>query len=110
MASATEPRILEPRRAAELLGRLESNVHEVIVGKDDVVRMVAAGLVAGGHLPLQDPPGTGKKMLARAVATSVGGTFPRIQCTPDLLPPHIKGPSVFNQRDTTFEFFPAPVF
>jgi len=110
MASATEPRILEPRRAAELLGRLESNVHEVIVGKDDVVRMVAAGLVAGGHVLLQDLPGTGKTMLARAVATSVGGTFRRIQCTPDLLPSDITGSSVFNQRDTTFEFVPGPVF
>src|SRR5437763_10020862 len=110
MASATEPRVLEPSRAAELLSRLETNVHQVIVGKDEVVRMAAAGFVAGGHVLLQDLPGTGKTMLSRALATSVGGTFRRIQCTPDLLPSDITGASVFNQKDLTFEFVPGPVF
>jgi len=107
---ATESRALEPRRASELLSRLEANVHEVIVGKKDVVRMAAAGLVAGGHVLLQDLPGTGKTMLARALATSVGGTFRRIQCTPDLLPSDITGSSIFNQKDLTFEFVPGPIF
>jgi MoxR-like ATPase len=110
MASATEPRVLEPQHAAELLGRLEANVHQVIVGKGEVVRMAAAGLVAGGHVLLQDLPGTGKTMLSRALATSVGGTFRRIQCTPDLLPSDITGASVFNQKDLTFEFLPGPIF
>jgi len=110
MASATEPRILEPTRAAELLARLEANIHQVIVGKEEVVRMAAAGLVAGGHVLLQDLPGTGKTMLSRALATSVGGTFRRIQCTPDLLPSDITGASVFNQKDLSFEFLPGPVF
>ncbi len=110
MASPTPQRALEPQRAAELLGRLEANVHEVIVGKKDVVRLAAAGLIAGGHVLLQDIPGTGKTMLARALATSVGGTFRRIQCTPDLLPSDITGSSVFNQRDLTFEFVPGPIF
>lgn len=109
MASATQP-ALEPQRAAELLSRLEANVHHVIVGKDDVVRLAAAGLVAGGHVLLQDLPGTGKTMLARALATSVGGTFRRIQCTPDLLPSDVTGSSVFNQKDLTFEFMPGPIF
>src|SRR5437879_5042228 len=99
---------LRPRRAAELLGRIEENVHRVIVGKNRVVRLAAAGLVAGGHVLLQDLPGTGKTMLARALATSVGGTFRRIQCTPDLLPSDITGSSVFNQKDLTFEFIPGP--
>ena len=93
-----------------MLSRLEANVHEVIVGKKDVVRMAAAGLVAGGHVLLQDLPGTGKTMLARALATSVGGTFRRIQCTPDLLPSDITGSSIFNQKDLTFEFVPGPLF
>src|ERR1700738_2201692 len=95
-------RELEPRRAAELLGRIEDNVHRVIVGKNRVVRLAGAGLVAGGHVLLQDLPGTGKTMLARALATSVGGTFRRIQCTPDLLPSDITGSSVFNQKDMKF--------
>ena len=107
---ASEQRELVPRRAAELLGRIEENIHRVIVGKDHVVRLAAAGLVAGGHVLLQDLPGTGKTMLARALATSVGGTFRRIQCTPDLLPSDITGSSVFNQKDLTFEFVAGPIF
>jgi MoxR-like ATPase len=110
VASLTPQRALEPQRAAELLIRLESNVHNVIVGKKDVVRLAATGLMAGGHVLLQDVPGTGKTMLARALATSVGGTFRRIQCTPDLLPSDITGSSVFNQKDLTFEFVPGPIF
>jgi MoxR-like ATPase len=107
---ASEQRELQPRRAAELLGLIEENVHRVIVGKSRVVRLAAAGLVAGGHVLLQDLPGTGKTMLARALATSVGGSFRRIQCTPDLLPSDITGSSVFNQKDLTFQFVAGPIF
>jgi MoxR-like ATPase len=110
MGSATEQRALEPERAAELLSRLEANVHDVIVGKKEIVRMAAAGFIAGGHVLLQDLPGTGKTMLARALATSVGGSFRRIQCTPDLLPSDITGSSIFNQKDLSFEFVPGPIF
>ena len=110
MSSADREPVLVPRRAAELLARIEDNVHRVIVGKDKVVRLAATGLVAGGHVLLQDLPGTGKTLLARALATSVGGAFRRIQCTPDLLPSDITGSSVFNQKDLTFQFIPGPVF
>jgi MoxR-like ATPase len=110
MSSASREPALVPRRAAELLARIEENVHRVIVGKQRVVRLAATGLVAGGHVLLQDLPGTGKTLLARALATSVGGTFRRIQCTPDLLPSDITGSSVFNQKDLSFEFIAGPVF
>jgi len=86
------------------------NVEKVIVGKQDVIEMLMVALLCEGHVLLEDVPGTGKTMLARSIAVSLGGEFKRLQCTPDLLPNDVTGVSVFNQQSGEFEFRPGPVF
>ena len=96
--------------AAELCGRIADNVEHVIVGKRPVVEQTLVGLMAGGHLLLEDVPGVGKTMLARAFARTLGCSFNRIQFTPDLLPSDITGVSIFDQKTAEFRFRPGPVF
>lgn len=86
------------------------NVERVIVGKSSAVEMVLVALFCEGHVLLEDVPGIGKTMLARAVAKSLGCTFRRVQSTPDLLPSDITGTYVYNQKTSEFEFRPGPVF
>jgi MoxR-like ATPase len=86
------------------------NVETVIVGKREQIENVLVALLCGGHVLIEDVPGTGKTMLARAVASSLGFSFKRLQCTPDLLPNDITGVNVFNQQTGDFEFRPGPVF
>ncbi len=90
--------------------RVIRNVETVIVGKREQVELFLVALLCRGHVLIEDVPGTGKTMLARAIAASLGITFKRLQCTPDLLPNDITGVSVFNQRTNTFEFRPGPIF
>ncbi len=94
---------------ADVAKRLAANVERVIVGKPEAVRLAIIGLLADGHLLVEDVPGVAKTMLARSLALSIGGTFRRIQCTPDLLPTDITGLSVFNQKTGQFEFSPGPI-
>ncbi len=89
---------------------LAAEVARAILGKDDVIELVLTALVANGHLLLEDVPGVGKTVLARGLAQSIGGSFHRIQGTPDLLPSDVTGSYVFNQKETAFEFRPGPLF
>ncbi len=86
------------------------NVEKVIVGKHTQVELLMVAMLCQGHILIEDVPGTGKTMLARAAATSMGLDFKRLQCTPDLLPNDITGVEIFNQKDSVFEFQPGPVF
>src|ERR1043165_5270268 len=90
--------------------KILSNVEEVIVGKRPEIALALAAWFCEGHILLEDVPGVAKTMLARALAASVGCTFKRVQCTPDLLPTDVTGVSVFNQKSTEFEFRPGPIF
>ncbi len=89
---------------------LLENVERVIVGKRSAIELLLAALLCDGHVLIEDVPGVGKTMLARSLAISLGGTFRRLQCTPDLLPNDVTGVSVFNQKTGEFEFRPGPVF
>jgi MoxR-like ATPase len=95
---------------AELIAALEANVARVIRGKPQAIRHAVTTLVARGHLLIEDVPGVGKTTLARALATSIGGTFHRIQFTSDLLPSDIVGVSVLDQKSGQFEFHRGAIF
>jgi MoxR-like ATPase len=86
-----------------------ANVERVIVGKHQEVRLAMVALLCQGHLLIEDVPGTGKTVLAKAIARSLGCTFRRIQFTPDLLPSDVTGLSIFNQKTSEFEFRPGPI-
>ena len=92
------------------IDRLRSSLNQALVGKQDVIELVIACLIAKGHLLFDDLPGLGKTTLAKALAQTIGGRFARVQCTPDLLPTDITGFSIFDQKSQTFEFREGPVF
>jgi len=94
----------------EFTSQVVENVERVIVGKRDVIELLMVALLCEGHVLLEDVPGTGKTMLARSIAISLGGSFKRLQCTPDLLPNDVTGVSVFNQQTAEFEFRKGPIF
>ena len=93
-----------------IANRLLDNVRQVIIGKDEEVRLTLLAMLCEGHLLIEDVPGVGKTMLARALALSVGCTFRRLQFTPDMLPTDVTGVNIFNQKNQEFEFRPGPIF
>jgi MoxR-like ATPase len=95
---------------AEAVERIVGNVERAVAGKREGVLLAVATLLAGGHVLIEDVPGVGKTLLAKALARSIAGDFRRIQFTPDLLPADVTGTNVYNQGEGTFEFWAGPVF
>ncbi len=96
-------------RIKETADRLLQNVNQVIVGKTETIQLVFIALLCEGHVLIEDVPGVGKTLLAKAMARSAGCRFKRIQCTPDLLPSDVTGIHFFNQKASAFEFRPGPI-
>lgn len=94
----------------DITQRLMDSVRAGVVIDHDKLTLIIAALLAGGHVLLEDVPGIGKTLVAKALARSLHGTFKRVQCTPDLLPGDITGSAIYNQREQKFEFVPGPIF
>src|SRR5258706_4277800 len=100
----------EIRRVQEATRAVRQNASRVIVGKEEVIDLLMAALLCEGHVLIEDVPGIGKTTLAKALARSLGGTFQRIQFTPDLMPGDITGVSIFNPKTDQFDYRPGPLF
>ena len=98
------------RSPRDAMRAIDANLKQIIRGKDEAIELVLIALASGGHVLLEDAPGTGKTTLAKALAASMDGIFRRVQFTPDLLPADITGSSFYNPADGSFEFRPGPVF
>ncbi len=99
-----------PQQAFQTARRLSDNIERVVLGKPEVVRSVVVALLAGEHVLLEDVPGVGKTLAAKALAKSIEGKFTRLQFTPDLLPTDITGSMIYRTDTREFEFVPGPVF
>jgi MoxR-like ATPase len=110
-APSIAPRSQSLGAAQAASGRLLENIERVVLGKHDEIALVLAALASGGHVLLEDVPGTAKTILARSIAQTIAGTsFARIQCTPDLQPTDVTGLAIYNQKTREFEFRAGPIF
>lgn len=96
--------------SVQIAQAMQDNINQIIIGKEDTGKMIVATLFCGGHILLEDVPGSGKTMMAKTVAKVIAGTCKRVQMTPDLLPSDITGVNYFNMKKSEFEFVPGPVF
>ena len=94
----------------DLRDRLYGNISNIIVGKGKTIELIIVALLSKGHVLIEDRPGTGKTMLAKAVALSMSGEFKRIQFTPDLMPSDVTGINIYNQKEAEFKLMRGPVF
>ena len=101
---------MDYQHIASLAQKIKTNVQKVIIGKEKEIELVLAAMLCGGHVLLEDVPGTGKTTLAKALAKSMNGAFARVQFTPDLLPADVTGTRVFRQQTGDFAFVRGPVF
>lgn len=92
------------------MNKVKENIEKVLIGKEDTIELVLTSLIAGGHVLLEDVPGTGKTMLSKSLAKSFETSFGRIQFTPDLLPSDVTGLNYYNQKEGEFQFRPGPIF
>ncbi|UQZ82093.1 ATPase family associated with various cellular activities (AAA) [Paenibacillus konkukensis] len=102
---------MEPtvREDIQIIKRIQANLESCILGKTDEIKLLLTAMLAGGHVLLEDVPGTGKTVLIKSLAKSIRGQFRRIQCNPDLLPTDITGVSIYHPRDEVFIFRPGPI-
>ncbi len=110
LETRTARRAMAHDEFAQMAQRMQRNLETVIRGKPEAIELVITSMLAGGHMLLEDVPGTGKTTLAKSLARSVNGIFQRVQFTPDLLPADITGSSIYHPADGTFEFREGPVF